>query len=415
MKYFSKLLPALKSRLVISIIGIVVIAACGSYLTYELTKAEVTVTQSGDEATVLTHADTVSELLQNLGIEPKEHDEVSHNSDALIKSGMNINYKKAKKVTVAIDEEEKDYFTTANTVGEFVKETKLEISEHDKVSHENGNRVEDGMELHIDKAFQVTVNDGGEKRKIWTIGGTVASFLQAQEIKLNDLDKIKPEKSQQLSKDNPIRITRVEKVTDVVEETKDYHVVTKKDESLDKGKEEIVSPGEKGVIVKHFEVTLENGKEVNRELIKEEVKKDSKERVVAVGTKEEVVVASAKANPSTDENSSSSKETNTVSRNNEDNAEVLYMHATAYSADCSGCSGVTATGINLNDNPNKKVVAVDPSVIPLGSKVWVEGYGYAIAGDTGGAINGNRIDLHVPTRSAAHSFGSKNVQVKVIE
>ena len=47
------------------------------------------------------------------------------------------------------------------------------------------------------------------------------------------------------------------------------------------------------------------------------------------------------------------------------------------------------TGINLRANPNLKVIAVDPSVIPLGSKVWVEGYGYAVAGDTGGAIKGN--------------------------
>ena len=57
----------------------------------------------------------------------------------------------------------------------------------------------------------------------------------------------------------------------------------------------------------------------------------------------------------------------------------------------------TATGINLRSNPNLKVIAVDPSVIPLGSKVWVEGYGYAVAGDTGGAIKGNKIDLFMPT------------------
>ena len=64
------------------------------------------------------------------------------------------------------------------------------------------------------------------------------------------------------------------------------------------------------------------------------------------------------------------------------------MTATAYTAYCNGCSGITTTGINLRANPNLKVIAVDPSVIPLGSKVWVEGYGYAVAGDTGGAIKG---------------------------
>src|SRR5699024_1065439 len=58
----------------------------------------------------------------------------------------------------------------------------------------------------------------------------------------------------------------------------------------------------------------------------------------------------------------------------------LTVEATAYVPNCSGCSGITATGINVKDNPNMKVISVDPSVIPLGSKVWVEGYGEAIAG-----------------------------------
>ena len=59
------------------------------------------------------------------------------------------------------------------------------------------------------------------------------------------------------------------------------------------------------------------------------------------------------------------------------------------------------------------MIAVDPSVIPLGSKVWVEGYGHAIAGDTGGAIKGNKIDLHFPTKTA-YNFGKRQVKIKVI-
>src|SRR5690625_5558779 len=88
------------------------------------------------------------------------------------------------------------------------------------------------------------------------------------------------------------------------------------------------------------------------------------------------------------------------------------MSATGYTAKCTGCSGITATGIDLNKNPNAKVVAVDPSVIPLGSRVWVSGYGEAIAGDTGGAIKGNRIDLHFPSKDAAYAFGNGTVTVR---
>lgn len=90
------------------------------------------------------------------------------------------------------------------------------------------------------------------------------------------------------------------------------------------------------------------------------------------------------------------------------------MVATAYTAYCTGCSGITKTGINLRKNPNAKVVAVDPKIIPLGSKVWVQGYGNAVAGDTGGAIKGNKIDIHVKNKSTAYSWGRRTVTVKVL-
>ncbi|RDU36519.1 peptidoglycan-binding protein [Neobacillus piezotolerans] len=93
----------------------------------------------------------------------------------------------------------------------------------------------------------------------------------------------------------------------------------------------------------------------------------------------------------------------------------LVVTATAYTASCNGCSGITATGINLKTNPGAKVISVDPSVIPLGSKVHVEGYGYAVAGDTGGAIKGNRIDVFIPSHDEALKWGNKSVKVKILE
>lgn len=93
---------------------------------------------------------------------------------------------------------------------------------------------------------------------------------------------------------------------------------------------------------------------------------------------------------------------------------TMTMTATAYTAECDGCSGITATGINLLNDRNKKVVAVDPDIIPLGSLVYVEGYGEAIAGDVGGAIKGNKIDIHVPTKEEAFQWGVREVTVEII-
>ncbi|PFJ17397.1 enterotoxin [Bacillus cereus] len=99
----------------------------------------------------------------------------------------------------------------------------------------------------------------------------------------------------------------------------------------------------------------------------------------------------------------------------------LTVVATAYTAHPSengityGGRVLTAMGHDLTANPNMKMIAVDPKVIPLGSKVSVEGYGEAIAGDTGGAIKGNRIDVLLGSDSAAQKWGRKTVKVKILK
>lgn len=75
--------------------------------------------------------------------------------------------------------------------------------------------------------------------------------------------------------------------------------------------------------------------------------------------------------------------------------------------------GRTATGYSLSRHPNAKVIAVDPRVIPLGSKVHVPGYGTAIARDTGGAIKGKIIDVHFKSRHKAIVWGRKHQKIKV--
>ncbi|MBG9444122.1 LysM peptidoglycan-binding and 3D domain-containing protein [Cytobacillus firmus] len=94
--------------------------------------------------------------------------------------------------------------------------------------------------------------------------------------------------------------------------------------------------------------------------------------------------------------------------------KVLTVTATAYTASCEGCIGITKTGVNLIDNPDEKVIAVDPDVIPLGSKVFVEGYGYATAEDIGGGINGHEIDVFIPGEQDALQWGRKDVKVTIL-
>lgn len=100
------------------------------------------------------------------------------------------------------------------------------------------------------------------------------------------------------------------------------------------------------------------------------------------------------------------------------------MRASHYSAYCPTCGewgGITATGDDISSSiyvRGLRVIAVDPSVIPLGSKVRVTGAGYnfeALALDTGGAIKGNRIDILVSSTEEAYALGMKDVKVEVLK
>lgn len=116
------------------------------------------------------------------------------------------------------------------------------------------------------------------------------------------------------------------------------------------------------------------------------------------------------ATPQEEENTEDQEASNNEEESDA-SGETMTMSATAYTADCNGCSGTTADGTELSGDEN--VIAVDPDKIPLGSEVHVEGYGDAIAADTGGAINGNKIDLHMGDEGEAQAWGNQEVEVTV--
>lgn len=91
--------------------------------------------------------------------------------------------------------------------------------------------------------------------------------------------------------------------------------------------------------------------------------------------------------------------------------KVVYVSATAYSAYDPGCGHYTASGTRLRHG----VIAVDPSFIPLGTRVYIPGYGEAVAEDTGGAIVGNIIDIAFDTHEEALAFGRQDLEIYILE
>ncbi|MGM0875979.1 MAG: 3D domain-containing protein [Bacillota bacterium] len=148
--------------------------------------------------------------------------------------------------------------------------------------------------------------------------------------------------------------------------------------------------------------------------IQSEIKKEAaaaKARAVDLATKKakEADVVQAVAPPTSNKNSSTSGNSESSKSGKE-----MYVTATAYSHEDTK-SDVTYLGYNIKTNPNMKLIAVDPGVIPLGSKVWVEDYGVAIAGDTGGAIIGHKIDVLMPSSARAKQWGRQTVKIIILD
>lgn len=434
--------------LAVTIATVLLFAAVLTFAIYEGTKNTVTVTANGEQEEVRTHAETVGAFLEEQEIKAGEHDFLSHSKETPINEDLALEWDAAEQYNVTVDGKATSAWTTENTVSEILAKANVELTKHDKVSPALDEQVDEETTISVEKAYEVTIQDGLEEKKVWSTSTTVADFLKQHKISLGELDRVEKEMDELVLPNSKVKVVRVEKVTDVVEDTVKYAVETKKDDSLLKGNEKIVQKGANGVVKKTYEVIKENGKEVKRDLKNEKVVKEPTKQVTAVGTKTVVASVSrgaqpkaapaAKATPATQAAPAQEKkqEKAAVKTASVEKAAApapakaepakaqpaeepaggkeFYVSATAYTASCAGCSGITATGINLHANPGLKVIAVDPNVIPLGSKVWVEGYGNAIAGDTGGAIKGNKIDLFMANKSDALSFGRKQVKVRVL-
>ncbi|MGQ7062145.1 cell wall-binding protein EntB [Bacillus cereus group sp. BceL175] len=206
---------------------------------------------------------------------------------------------------------------------------------------------------------------------------------------------------------------KTQKVAKAKETTKAQEIVKPKEEAkVVKVKEE--GKAKEKVKAKEEEKAQEIVKPKEEAKIKEEVKVKEEEKIQEIAKAKEEEKAREIAKAKEEERAKEASKNNIQSAKRE-----LTVVATAYTADPSengtyGGRVLTAMGHDLTANPNMRIIAVDPKVIPLGSKVWVEGYGEAIAGDTGSAIKGNRIDVLMGSKSKAMNWGRQTVKVKIL-
>ena len=314
-----------------------------------------------------------------------------------------------KTVTIDVDGEQKQVFVYANNVQEVLKIADIDLIEEDEISANLYDEVFHGQILYINKAIPVQFEVNGENTEFYTTAKTVQDFLGENGIALGEFDLITPPLETALAKDTEIVLAKSE--VEIVTQTEEipYKTVSVPNHQAQAGSTTVKTAGVNGIKEISYMKVWRNGEVIYETLAEEKVVKEPVNEVVEYGT---VTAAVGYRGGSVD------RESITYSR-------VIPMTATAYDLSYQSCGkrpgdrgyGITASGMRAQ----RGVVAVDPRVIPLGTKLYIESadgsyvYGYAVAGDTGGAIKGNKIDLFMDSYSECMQFGRRTVNVYVLD
>ncbi|MEZ4767107.1 MAG: ubiquitin-like domain-containing protein [Caldilineales bacterium] len=267
-------------------------------------------------------------------------------------------------------------WTTATTVGEALNRAGVEIFEGDLVTPGQGEPVVAGQHVVVERSLPVALLTRSGELRTRTRRSTVADLLAEQGLVLTGLDRIDPPLDTPLEAGLQVKVTRVERRFEVQEDVTRYVSVWEPDYELEIDNSRLDQEGVNGITRYRYQVTLEDGEPITSTLQDVWLAQEPITKVLKYGT-------------------------NIVLRDLEtDSGPVTYwrkirMFATAYTPATSGTPkdapwyGRTRIGLQAGYG----VVAVDPSVVRLGSRVYVPGYGAAIAGDTGGGVVGRWIDL----------------------
>ncbi len=267
-------------------------------------------------------------------------------------------------------------FSAAETVGEALERENIPVYLGDRVAPPLTTPLRPGMNVHIVRAKPVTILVDDRTWKTRTQGTSIYQLLQEEGVNLVGKDYTIPAITSTVASNLTVRVIRVKEEVITEQEPIPFKTVWQPDPNLELDLRQVAQEGQKGVRKRNIHIYYENGKELRRVLEKEWVDKAPVNKVIAFGTK--VVL----------------KEADTP------DCKVQYWRAmrvlsTYYTAATSGkvkdhpSYGITRTGVRAT----KGIVAVDPQVIPLHTRLYVPGYGFGVAEDTGGMIRGMHIDL----------------------
>ena len=301
-----------------------------------------------------------------------------------------------KTLVLSIDGKEETFVTYKGTVKDVLQDKGIELSPKDKVQPSLETKVSEKETIKIKTAIPVEITANGVQLNVQTAEDTIGNMLYAEEATLKekgiefnkDVDEVSPSLDSKIEDGLNVQLVKVETKDLVEKEAINFDIIVEKDSSLDSSVQKVKSEGVNGEKEITYQVLYKDGVEVSRNVKSTKTISEPQNKIVVKGTSQ--VYASRGGNITY--------------------KKKLNCIATAYSGHSN-----TATGRKpVRNIGGLSTIAVDPSVIPLGSKVYVDGYGYAIAADTGGAIKGNIIDLYLNTSSECTSWGRRPVNVLIV-
>lgn len=322
---------------------------------------------------------------------------------ALIFIIISSNYLLSQKIiTLAVNGQTKKVLTRASTVSNLLDLERIPYTPHDEVKPSLSQKLLPGMKVEVNHATPVFVNINEEQQIVMPVAKDVGEVVLKLGINPHSDMRIYPQSNRPLIAGMLIDIKLLNRKLETVQSPVSYETKRQDDPTLPRGRTRLAVKGQPGVREQVIEVVYAGKDEIERNVKSDTIAKAPVTEVVKVGTKvPRIALAPPSAPPDPADPGIP------VSRGE----RTMTMNATAYaSGDGGGAGWRTATGTGVY----KGIVAVDPRVIPLGTRLYIEGYGPAVAADTGGAIKGNRVDLGFSSVAEARNFGRRNVVVHIL-
>ncbi len=283
-----------------------------------------------------------------------------------------------RAVSLTINDGGRTYtiFTTEPTVGRALHAIGTTLYLADEVTPGVGTPVREGMRVTIRRSVPLVIQVDGTTVHTRTLATTVAGALAGAGLGLVGEDYSIPPPETPLPEDGVIRVVRVSEEVLIERTEVPYQTVYRPDPSMELDTQRVIQAGEPGIAERRTRIRYEDGVEVSRVVEPTRLEQPPVDEVIAYGTRIVIRTVETPDGP-------------------REYWRVVRMLATSYSPATSSKPpdapnyGLASTGVPVEQG----IVAVDPQVIPYFTRVYVPGYGTGLAADTGGAINGRRIDL----------------------